>query len=1584
MGPARTTDDDRSAEEAVIAAVRALAAEQAASPDPTDRDPDAVTAFCRALLQRVAPTELSMTDPEGVAPGILAAFDLLADREEGQVAVRVDPLPWSIFGPEGGHTAVEVAMADRPLLFSTVLATLERAGLTVQRFSHPIMGVDRSPEGRIRGIGTALGAQDQEVLVHVEVNETLDDDARAQVAADVAAAIEDLMAAARDTDAMRVALEEAATRLEQLGPQRYDARDGAEAAAFCRWLLAGNFLFVGLRHVPGDGCLGVCGPDEGEAPLDPATRFAARPLAVRRSLRASTISRPERLAELLVADLDDDGELRGAVQLLGLTTLRGRSERPSGTPWVRTKLAATLEQEKVLAGSHDETMIRALFDGLPWDALLVADDAWMHDTLVALIQAQQTGRTCIRLLEEPESDALTVVVAVPQEDVRTTMAADIEDLLRTHLSPASMETEAELSASGMTMLSFVACLQPGELERLDRDALVGAVTEACRSWSERLTRELTNLAGPAGPEVAQRWLGRLPAPYREATAPALAAADLVALADMDGSGAVALRILPGHDEGWHHLRVVVAGPPLELSRFIPVLESVGLVVAEEMTFALSGPRIHPSDHRESGGPASVLDLLVARRDAAPERNEDQRRADGERLARVVLACWSGRADVDRLNELVLAADLEWDEVAVLRAYARYLSQLSTGTRPTTLFHTLADNPDTARALWDRFRARFEPTAAGGTEDADWDEPSRDRVLTCCDEVARLDQDRLLRRLLDLVDATVRTNRWATVRSGGIVISLDGERIPGQARAETWREIWVSAPDVEGVHLRAGPVARGGLRWSDREGDARTEVLQLMQAQELKNALIVPTGAKGGFVLRRRPDEPADLPGAVRDAYSTFVRSLLDVTDDLVDGRTVRPAGVRAADGPDTYLVVAADRGTATFSDLANSFSVERGFWLDDAFASGGSDGYDHKELGITARGAWVSVTEHFARLGLDVQADPVTVVGIGDMSGDVFGNGMLLSHSLRLVAAFDHRHVFLDPEPDPERSWEERARLFELPRSSWDDYDRTVLSPGAMIVPRSAKRVVLTPQVRALLGVDAHELALPDLIRAVLCSSADLLYFGGIGTYVKASAESAGAVGDPPNDEIRVDAADLRFRVVGEGANLGMTPAARVEFAAGGGLINSDAIDNSAGVDSSDHEVNLKILLSGPERSGRIDRAERNQLLDDVVGDVVDRVLGNVAKQNRALTRGVAQSRAALEPYLSLLFNLEASGAVERETHALPAGSEVRHRRERGDGLYRPELAVILAATKEWLATELLASDLPEREPLGELAERYFPAVLAARFAAAVDGHPLRREIIASRLANEIVDRMGATWVPELVRRSGQDPAVAMAAYWMARETARIGSWWQAIDGADLSDRDTLWDPAEEVIDALAGDYLRRGVAQAWRWTEIERNAAAAAVLARLRSDGTDAEDATLPGEHPGERAERLRRLALAPSLAEVAQQAGIPPEDAVTAFLDAGQRFGLDRLTWAVLGCGLDPTDTWSQRHRESLLFDLDRLRRAAAGVLLGGVDLTELDGRLAALEPRVDEAIENATDRLDPLAVVAAELWLVVEEEAGGIPRA
>jgi glutamate dehydrogenase len=1563
------------------------------------RDPAVVDTVGRALLERVPASELGVADLDEAATALLGTVDVFLGARDpdhpGIGVIRVSPASSSFFGPEGGRTAVDVVVGDRPLLFSTVVATLARHGLSPCRAAHPILAVTRSADGAVEQVGRPGSGPADEAVIHIEVAEDLDADERALLETDVRTAMVDAAAADADTDAMRAELRRLADALAAAAegaaskgahpttPSPWPAEASSEAAAFCRWALERNLILLGMRREPGDDAatgaaggdpshgLGVLGPsaaDVARAELEPVGGDGpgTTPLVVRRSRRRSSVARPERYAEVLVADLSGPG--RGPVRVLALTTLGGRSERPSRTPWVRRTLHAALTRTGVPSGSHDATLLSVLFDDLPWDVLLLADEDWIVRVLRDLLELHQRGGTSVAVLPEPTAGAVTVLVAVPTAEEPPTLRDDVTELLLSRYGSGGLEIQAELGNSGTTIMSFTVFCD----DTVDPEELRAQVREACRPWSDRLTDVLVRRPDVDGRAVARRWLGRLPGTYRSATPPAVAADDLVALETVGGTGGIGFRVLPdGGDAGRWHLRIAVDGRPVELSRLVPVLESCGLRVVEEQPFALGPPE------------AAVIDLVVRAAPAAsatagaPPGDRTMRAAatagDVRRAADAAAACWAGQVDTDALNALVLSASLTWDEVDVLRVLARYLVQLHPGTTVSSVFDALVANPGSAAVLFSHVHERFGPAPTGEPFDAPpaADDTGRAVALSSFDGVPRLDHERVLRDLLGIVDATVRTSAFTPGRVRPTALVLDGSRLPGVRRAATWREIWVSGPAVEGVHLRAGAVARGGLRWSDRAGDVRTEVLQLMEAQALKNAVIVPTGAKGGFVLRRRPSDPADLSGAVRAGYTDFVGALLDVVDDLHGGEVAHPAGVRA-DGSDTYLVVAADRGTATFSDLANSLAEERGFWLGDAFASGGSSGYDHKALGVTARGAWVSVVDHFERLGTDVDRDGITVVGVGDMSGDVFGNGMLRSRGIRLVAAFDHRHVFLDPDPDPDRSFEERRRLFGLARSSWDDYDRSVLSPGGMIVPRTDKRVHLTPACRSVLGLgsttdaagddDLTVVTLPELVRAVLAAPADLLYLGGIGTYVRGDAEPDGVVGDPANDDVRIPAERLRVAVVGEGANLGLTPRGRVDAARAGVEVNADAIDNSAGVDSSDHEVNLKILLSLAERTGRLDRAGRDLALADVAEDVVARVLSHVGRQARAITRAEAASRSDLESHLTLLFDLEAAGRVDREVHALPSGSEVRRRRESGSGLLRPELAVLLAGAKEQLADELEADDLPDRPPLRELLVGATPAPLVARFGDLLDEHPLRRSIVAARLANEIVDRMGITWAHATARRTGTPLTDVAAAYWMARTTSASGPRWLAADAVAHDRRAEVSDPVVATVDALAADYLRRGTAAAWRWGEIERDAEAGATM--LDADPQAG----------------VTALSAAPAVAEVAERTSCGVADSVAAFAAADDAFGLDRLAAAVTAIPLPPSDVWAQRHRQVLLFDVDRLRRAAATSTLTAA---APPSPRPALLRQVDAAVSGA-DGLDALAVAVSQAWLAVEEAVGGIPRA
>ncbi|MFM7067900.1 MAG: NAD-glutamate dehydrogenase domain-containing protein [Actinomycetes bacterium] len=1520
--------------------------------------PDVRTALRDLLLGALPLATHSRFDTDRADAAAEAALIVLQRRQPGEVIIAteqyLDPLDTALHAD--ARTAIEVAADDRSLLFSTVLAAVRASGVTPLQWVHPIISVERSDD-QIVAVGPPAGDGTDASFIHVALREALTDTQREDLEHNVRSAIDELVAVETASDELAAAVAAAADRLEAAG--RSDAL-WSDAAAFARWLRRRHFILMGA-WLPDGRTLGV-GTDADQVVVP------SGPVTVRRSARTSRVHRSERTAVISFADPDGGPP----TQVVGLTTVEGRSERPSGVPWVRRKLDGVLQRLQVVPSSHLETAIRAMFDDLPWDVLLIADEDWLTEFLSAAVRAAESSTTVLRVLPEPSARAVTLVAAVPQDQYRPTLDDDLAAMLRSRLDVDAVESHTELGQSGMATAAVTALLRTPIPNEADLAALAETATRTARSWPEQV---IDALAATTSPERAAHywnaWGERLPAVYREATPPSVAADDLVALDGVRGTGGLHVRLLPfaPEAESAATLRIAVDGPPPQLSDLVPAIESHGLTTVEESTFDLPG----------TGDRATVLSVVVERPDGLEVADE------GGRLTESLAATWDGHVDPDRLNSLIVGAGLNTEQVRVLRAYVRYLRQLDLSVRLETAIDALAENPAVAGALWEHFAQRFEPNEPTESTPAGIDSDGRDLVLRRCDDVLRLDHDRLLRSLVGLVDATVRTNVWAAAAGPCVVLKFDGALLGGHNLHPAWRELWVSGTDVEGIHLRAGPIARGGLRWSDRVDGVRTEVHQLMEAQRLKNSLIVPTGAKGGFVVRHRTTAPAELRAAVEAAYRVFVEALLEVTDNLVDGEVRRPAGVRAADGDDPYLVVAADRGTATFSDVANGIAADRDFWLGDAFASGGSSGYDHKALGVTARGAWVSVTEHFAQRGVDVQSDPITVVGIGDMSGDVFGNGLLRSRAVRLVAAFDHRHVFIDPDPDPDRSFDERQRLFELPRSSWGDVDRATLSAGAIVHDRTTKHASLTTEVRALLGIDTATLDTPALVRAVLSMEADLIYLGGIGTFVRASDEADDDVGDPANRETRITALGVRSSVVGEGANLGVTPRGRVELAAHGVALNADAVDNSAGVDTSDHEVNLKILLGLAERAGRITRAERDDLLRSVADEVVAAVLTHVANQNRGLTRAVGASQGDLDAHVAVMVDLIRDGSIDPHSHALPTVPIVDQRRSDGVGLYRPELAVIVAAEKVRLTEVALASDLPDRQELHALAVDYVPEGLRAIAGDLLVDHPLRRELVATRLVNEVVDRMGVTWVHETSRTTRRATSEVLGAYWMARSTADIGAWWNAIDDAPVDQRDVLWDPAAALVGSIAEDYLHREVASSWHWPAVARNAAAARVLAHWRPDeGLGGPDAARPGTDPASRAEDLRRMALAPGLAEVADATARDPEDAVDAFVGAGERFGVTALAQAVDACRVPPDDEWAPQLQMHLLLDLDRLRRAAARLLLSRIDHTEIDDALAAIRPRVQAAVEAADTSITPLASVVAELWLVVERLGGPVPGA
>ncbi len=1267
------------------------------------------------------------------------------------------------------------------------------------------------------------------------------------------------------------------------------------------------------------------------------------PAGALRIVRTPVVSTVHRQVPMHCIDLV---EPRAAFRVVGVFTAKANAEPAAVTPVLRLKLRRILEMEDVVERSQDEAALISLFQVLPKDQLFEADVASLRQLLVELLAAEDTHEVRVLVRVDAANHTVTALLSVPGEVYNPALRHRLERFLLSQLDGDRVDVDVALGDRPEAIVRLVVHVGAPVPDR-PFDALERELRLLCRTWDQQLAAALDQAAGEDGARRAERWTGWFPAAYREAVAPEQAAGDVGQL-DALFAGPEAIRIVlcpaPGGG-GPARLKVFTLGAGVELSAFLPLLESLGLWAVEDQPYTLGG----------TGRPADEVAHLHDFGVTDPDGPLDVER-DGPRLATAALALWHGRAEVDSLNRLVLRAGLDWDDVAVLRAYRRYRSQVGTTFTTAYVDQVLVDHASIAAGIVDLFGALFDPARAAGPEVV---AELRRRVVGACDAVARLDHDRILRGLLALVDATLRSNRYLGAGGDHLALKLDSAGVPDVPRPVPYREIFVHGPAVEGVHLRWGPVARGGIRWSDRVDDYRSEVLGLMRAQVLKNAVIVPTGAKGGFIVKRAGTD-------VAAAYELFVAGLLDVTDNVAGDEVV--AVPRRRDEDDTYLVVAADRGTASFSDLANRISTERGFWLGDAFASGGSSGYDHKRLGITARGAWVAVRHHFAELEIDVQSGPVTVVGIGDMSGDVFGNAMLRSEHLHLVAAFDHRDIFLDPDPDPTVSYAERARLFALPRSSWADYDRSLISAGGGVWSRLEKRIPLSEQVRAVLRVESAELTAPELIRAILQAPVGLLFTGGIGTFVRASTEPDHEIDDRANADVRVAGASVRARVVGEGANLGFTQRARIEYARRGGHINTDAIDNAAGVDISDHEVNLKILLRMAVESGELTRAERDRLLGDVCGDVTAAVLRDCSLQSMALTRAAAGSPSRMASIEALMAELEGSGVVDRAVEALPLPDEMQAREAAGAGLTRPEVAVLLAGAKRSLAARLLASDVPDQPALRAALVDYFPPALVKRFGHLLDGHRLRRELVASAVANDVVNRMGPTFVARLAADTGAPPPAVAAAYWIARSVACAPERWAELEGDDLQPPAAALLGAAPVmgdlLEALTRDYLRRGETGDIAAT-VARDRPALGELAaavgdlgtpyRRRLQARRAETLVDAGVEPAMagRWAGLPDLEVGPDAAELARHTGRPVIAVAEAVLQLGEALGIDRLGDRLRRAA--PQGRWGRAAWRGLVDDLDQLRRSAAKrALTEHTALSEPDAVLRFLVDRARQVGE------------------------------
>ena len=1422
--------------------------------------------FVRQYYWRAPAEDLLERDTLDLYGAALAHWNFARRRVPGTPSVRVYNPSFEQNGWQSPHTAIEIVTDDMPFLVDSVSLELSRLESGIHVNIHPVVRVRRGPDGELEELipsdappqeGEAL-----ESLMHVEVDRQSEAGELEALAQALLHVLGQVRATVEDWPAMRARVGELIAELEA-PPPGLDAADVEEASALLAWLEDHHFTFLGYREyklVAKDGedqLRPVAGSElgilrdaprkpRGFAKLPPNVRALAREpnlLVLTKANARSPIHRGSYLDYVGVKRFGPDGEVVGERRFVGLYTTAAYRAAPRDIPVVRRKAAAVLARAGFPRGCHDEKAVIEIIDTYPRDELFQIPEDELYAIATGILDLGERQRVRLFVRHDRYERFVSCLVFLPRDRFHTQNRERIQEILREEFEADSLDFELRLSESVLVRIHYTVRVPPGQLPAHDARQIEARIVAATRAWNDELEDALVEEFGEeAGTGLFRRYGRSFPAGYRDDWLARSAVADvrrLEALSGDDGLGLSLYRPLEA-PAGILRCKLYRRGERVSLSDVLPMFESMGLEVLDVRPYRVA-PREGPGAWIYDLG---LHDPTVTEIDADTIR---ERFHDG--FARV----WHGDVEQDGFNGLIIRAGLDAREVTLLRAVARYVRQAGIAFSDSYMERTLMSHADVAASLVALFRARFDPAHERRDEAAHKIAREIDAAI---DSVASLDEDRILRSFYSVIGAMLRTNFFQPGVDGGLKpylsFKLDPARVPLVPAPRPRFEIFVHSPRVEGVHLRGGSVARGGLRWSDRREDFRTEILGLMKAQMVKNALIVPVGAKGGFVVKRPPAGREALLEEVVACYRMFISGLLDVTDTIADGEVVPPRDVVRHDGDDPYLVVAADKGTATFSDTANAIAQEYGFWLGDAFASGGSVGYDHKAMGITARSAWVSVARHFRELGIDIQSTEFTVAGIGDMSGDVFGNGMLLSPYIRLVAAFDHRHIFLDPDPDAAAGSAERRRLFELPRSSWEDYDKSLISEGGGVWPRTAKSIPLSPQVRSALDVEAEQLAPSELIQAILRAPVDLLWNGGIGTYVKATSETHADVGDKANDAVRVDASQLRCRVIGEGGNLGFTQRGRVELALSGGAVNTDAIDNAGGVNCSDHEVNIKILLDSVVADGDLTGKQRNELLAEMTEAVGERVLRGSYTQTQALSLARAQAPAMLDVHDRLMRSFEQAGRLDRALEALPDADTIAERRTAGQGLAQPELAVILAYSKITLYAALLDSDLPEDAALADDLARYFPAPLPERFGDRIQQHRLRREIVATRVTNDMVDRAGTTFVFRLNEDTGAPPSDIARAYAVARDVFDVRSLWAEVQALDLQVAATT--QIGMLLDS------RRLVERATRWLLRTRHQPLdiAAEVDHF-ADGVQAVAATLPGVLvPAEREQweaRVREL---------------------------------------------------------------------------------------------------------------------------------
>jgi len=1602
----------------------------------------ALEAFLQRYYLHTSPEDLTDRDPVDILGAALAHHSLAQERPQGTANVRVYTPSVDENGWTCTHTVVEIVTDDMPFLVDSVTNELSRQERGIHTVIHPQMVVRRDVTGKLlevleagrdRVLPSNGAASVQEAArrgelphdalteswIHVEIDRETEREDLEQINADLLRILSDVREAVEDWQKMR----DTALRISEALPDEPLADDLPgqevdEARELLRWLAEDHFTFLGYREyelsqettdteeltltpVPGTG-LGILRSDPKHArtaeghpvsrsfnrlPADARAKAREhRLLVLTKANSRATVHRSSYLDYVGVKKFDAEGNVIGERRFLGLFSSAAYTESVRRVPVIRRKVEEVLSAAGFAPDSHAGRDLLQILETYPRDELFQIPTEELSSIATSVLYLQERRKLRLYLRKDEYGRYYSALVYLPRDRYTTGVRLRLTEILTEELGGTSVDFTAWNTESVLSRLHFVIRLEPGarlpELTDAEIDRIEGRLAEAARSWADGYSEALIAEFGEERAAELGRQYGAnaFPEGYKADFPPRTAVADLQHLERLaraeDGPGfSLSLYEPVGAAPGERRFKIFRIGEPVSLSAVLPALQAMGVEVVDERPYEL-----RCTDR--SKDKAWIYDFGLR----MPAAQVQDLGADArERFQDAFSAVWTGRAENDGLNSLVLSAGLNWRQAMVLRAYAKYLRQAGATFSQAYMEDTLRHNVHTTRLLVSLFEARLDPgRSSAGYELIDGILEELEGAL---DAVASLDEDRILRSFLTVIKATLRTNYFQTDAGGEphsyVSMKLDPQAIPELPAPRPEYEIWVYSPRVEGVHLRFGKVARGGLRWSDRREDFRTEILGLVKAQEVKNTVIVPVGAKGGFVGKRLPDPSVD-----RDAwqaegiacYKTFISGLLDITDNLVGGEVVHPEDVVRHDGEDTYLVVAADKGTATFSDIANEVAESYGFWLGDAFASGGSAGYDHKGMGITARGAWESVKRHFRELGHDTQTEDFTAVGVGDMSGDVFGNGMLLSEHIQLIAAFDHRHIFLDPDPDAATSYAERRRLFELPRSSWADYDTSLISAGGGVHPRSAKSVPITPQVRAALGIEADvtKMTPAELMRAILSAPVDLLWNGGIGTYVKASTETNAEVGDKANDAIRVDGQDVRAKVVGEGGNLGLTQLGRIEFARNGGRVNTDAIDNSAGVDTSDHEVNIKILLNGVVANGDLTVKQRNALLAEMTDEVGALVLRNNYAQNVALANSVTDAPSLLQAHQRYMRRLGKEGKLDRSLEFLPNDKQVRERLAAGLGLTQPELAVLLAYTKITVTDDLIRTELPDDPYLQRLAHAYFPAALRERFGEEIDAHPLRREIVTTLLVNDTVNVGGSTLLHRMKEESGASTEEIVRAHTAARAIFRVGEIWDEAESLDnvvdaellteirlrarrLAERGTRWllnNRPQPLQLAETIDLFRDRVATVWAaLPQLVKGADRTwhqGVHERLEKAGV-----------PSELALQVAGFSAVFSgldVVAVADRTGVELLDVAEVYHDLADRLGITQLQERV--GELPRADRWQSMARAAIREDLYAAHQLiAADVLSEGDREATPEQRYAAWEEKNSTVLSRARTTLDEI---------------------